>query len=145
MATFTEIVETRISRMPEVALIGYQGRSMEDERAMFQLLEEHRHTIATRRHDTPYLVVSGKFPAPLVAVEVSDAAQVPAGMVAFTLPAGDYVTFRFRKEHVGEFWANVCTTDNQAKYKIDLSKPRYEILTAELQDAGVIEWYIPTC
>ncbi|KRE32520.1 hypothetical protein ASG81_23580 [Paenibacillus sp. Soil522] len=46
----------------------------------------------------------------------------------YTIPEDEYVIFRFEKKNVGEFWSKVCTEENQAKYNIDLSKPRYRYL-----------------
>src|SRR5690606_6347223 len=92
---------------------------------------------------TKYLVVSGKEPAPFVAVEVSGTANVPEGTVAFCVPEGEYVKFSFKKEHVGLFWSNVCTDENQAKYNIDLVKPRFERFDRGAS-TDMIEWHIPT-
>jgi hypothetical protein len=144
MAAFSEYVDSRTCKLEKITLVGFQGESMDDEKQLFARLHARMNELPARLKDHPYLVVSGKFPVPLVAVEVSDSAHVPEGMTALTLPKGEYVAFAFPRQHVGDFWANVCTSENQAKYKIDLSKPRFEMFTSALQDAGRVEWYIPT-
>lgn len=143
MTTLSEFVETRTCKIEKVTLVGFQGESMDEEKQLFAQLNARMNELPARKKDNPCLVVSGKFPVPLVAVEVSDSAHVPEGMTALTLPEGEYVAFAFPRQHVGDFWANVCTSENQAKYRIDLSKPRFEIFNTALKDAGQVEWYIP--
>lgn len=144
MIPFSSFVDARTCRVQKMLLIGFQGQSMDEEKRLFDRLNEHADHITAKKNDDPYLVVSGKVPAPFVAVEVSDFLNVPEGMGAFTIPEGEYVSFTFKKEHVGDFWANVCTSENQALYNIDLSKARFERLTAELHDTGFVKWFIPT-
>lgn len=144
MVGFSDFVQTRTCWINEVSLIGYQGRSMDEEKLLFNRLNDQANEILAKKHNNPYLVVSGKYPTPLVAVEVTQTVKVPEGMTAFTIPEGEYVAFKCKKEHVGHFWANVCTNENQEKYDIDLSKPRFEIFSSDLQSTGFVEWYIPT-
>jgi predicted transcriptional regulator YdeE len=141
VVTFSDSIEAHICRVNAVSLIGIQGISMDEEKELFNRLNDRLGEIEAKK-STKYLVVSGKVPAPFAAVEVLDTANVPEGMVAFTIPEGEYVKFKLNKEHVGLFWANVCTNENQAKYNIDLSKPRFELFTSDMPTA-IIEWYIP--
>lgn len=141
MVTFSEYVAAHNCWNNAVSLMGFQGKSMNEEKELFNRLNGRVNEIATKE-STKYLVVSGKEPSPFVAMEVSETVNVPEGMATFTIPEGEYVKFRFKKEHVGFFWANVCTDENQAKYRIDLSKPRFERFTVDLPTT-IIEWYIP--
>ncbi|MDQ1914336.1 effector binding domain-containing protein [Paenibacillus sp. GD4] len=141
MDTFSEFVEVQICRIHAVSLIGFHGKSMDEERELFNRLNNRVDEIEAKK-STQYLVVSGKVPAPFIAVEVSETANVPEGMATFSIPEGEYVKFKFNKEHVGLFWANICTDENQAKYNIDLSKPRFELFTPDMP-TDIVEWYIP--
>ncbi|MEK8127482.1 GyrI-like domain-containing protein [Paenibacillus filicis] len=141
MVKFSETVEAQICRIHAVSLIGIQGKSMDEEKELFSRLNDRVEEIEAKK-STNCLLVSGREPTPFVAVEVSDTANVPEGMVAVTIPEGEYVKFKFNKEHVGLFWANVCTDENQAKYKLDLSKPRFELFTPDMP-TDLIEWYLP--
>lgn len=144
MVTFSDIVETRACKLHAFTLVGYEGQSMDEEKHLFNQLNEHANEISAVKSDNRYLVVLGKFIVPFVALEVTDATNVPSLMKALTIPEDEYVAFKFSKKHVGDFWATVCTAENQNQYNIDLSKPRFEIFTPELQDTGLLEWYIPT-
>lgn len=141
--TFSEIVESKKCKIDEVRLVGFQGQSMVDEGKLFEKLNDRLNEIIAKYNDQ-YLVVSGKFPIPIVGVSVWNSANVPKGMITYTIPKGEYVKFMFRKEHIGDFWSNICTDENQAKYNIDLAEPRFEISTSHLQSTSFIEWYIPT-
>jgi predicted transcriptional regulator YdeE len=133
-------VQTRVAKLRSVELVGFLGEHLEDERKLFNQLEQN---ISELKSMNRYLVILPGI-CPLVAVEFDELGDVPEGMMSYTLPDGEYVIFRFEKKHVGEFWSNICTEENQAKYNIDLSKPRYEIFTSTLQPTGTLEWRIPT-
>jgi predicted transcriptional regulator YdeE len=137
-----ELMQVRTAKIGAVSLIGLQGLNLDDQKRLFGELEARVTEIGNRTSDSLYLVIPNDF-RPIVAVEVSAASEVPEGMIAFTIPEGDYVAFRLEKKHVGDFWSNICTSENQMKYNIDLSKPRFETFSPELQSAGVLEWYIP--
>jgi len=132
-------VQTRVAKLRSVELIGFQGEHLEDERKLFDQLERNISEI-TRLNQ--YLVILPGI-RPFVAVEFNELGDAPDGMTSNTIPEGEYVIFTFEKKYVGEFWGNICTEENQAKYRIDLSKPRYEIFTPDLQPTETLEWYIP--
>ncbi|TMV52227.1 GyrI-like domain-containing protein [Paenibacillus mesophilus] len=138
-----ELMQVRKVKIEAVSLVGLQGRDLDDQKRLFGELAGRMEEIGTRTSDSPYLVIPGDF-RPIVAVEVSAPGEVPEGMIAFKIPEGDYVAFRFEKKHVGDFWSNICTSENQMRYNIDLSKPRFETFSHELQSAGALEWYIPS-
>ncbi|TVX96317.1 GyrI-like domain-containing protein [Cohnella terricola] len=144
MTNLDDIVEARICKFESLVLIGFSGQSMEEEDTVFRKLNERMNEIANAKSHVQYLVVSGKNPIPFVGIEVTASGNVPNGMNVMIIPVGEYVVFKFKKEHIGEFWSHVCTIDNQQKYRIDLSKPRFEIFKPELQGSEFIEWYIPT-
>lgn len=137
-----EFMQVRTAKLEAVSLVGLQGMDLDDQKRLFGELAARVNEIGNRISDSPYLVIPGDF-RPIVAVEASSAGEVPEGMTAFTIPEGDYVAFRFEKKHVGNFWSNICTSENQTRYNIDLSKPRFETFSLELQSAGALEWYIP--
>ncbi|WHX50951.1 GyrI-like domain-containing protein [Paenibacillus woosongensis] len=139
-----EIVETYNCKRKAFILIGFSGQSMEEEKHLFRKLNERMNEITNSTNKLQYLVVSGKYPTPFVGAEVTDSQNVPEGMNALTIPAEEYVAFKFKKEHVGDFWENVCTIDNQERYQIDLSKPRFEIFKPDQQNTELLEWFIPT-
>jgi len=143
MINLSDIVETRTCKLGTVTLMGFRGQNMDEEKDLFIKLNERVNEIVDSKSNKRYLVVSGKVPTPFVAVEVADSTNVPDGMNVLTIPAVEYVAFKFMKKHVGDFWANVCTVENQKRYNIDFSKPRFEIFSTELQGAGNLEWYIP--
>lgn len=141
--TFNEMVESQLCRMDEVMLAGVRGKSLDEEKELFQKLNGRIDELVAKNADK-YLVVTGKLPVPYVGVPVSNSFNLPEDMAMYTIPEGEYVRFRFRKEHIGDFWTNVCTDENQEKYNLEFAKPKFEISTSHLQSTGYIEWYIPT-
>ncbi|WP_158289469.1 GyrI-like domain-containing protein [Paenibacillus flagellatus] len=137
-----EFMQVRTVKMEAVSLVGLQGRDLDDQKRLFGELTARVNEIGNRTSDSPYLVIPGDF-RPIVAVEVTTLGEVPEGMIAFNIPEGDYVAFRFEKKRVGDFWSNICTSENQTRYNIDLSQPRFETFSVELQSAAALEWYIP--
>jgi predicted transcriptional regulator YdeE len=137
------VMQVRTSKLKAVELIGFQGNNLDDQHRLSVLLNQRVSEISSKVSDNKYLVILPGL-LPLVAVEVNDTSAVPEGMVAFTIPEDEYVIFRFEEKYIGDFWSSICTEENQSKYNIDLSKPRYEIFTANLQPRGVTEWYFPT-
>ncbi|XEC97743.1 effector binding domain-containing protein [Paenibacillus tarimensis] len=133
-------VQTRVAKLRSVELVGFQGENLEDEHKLFDQLKQSISDIKTKNQ---FLVILPGI-RPLVAVEASEQGHVPEGMTSYTIPEDEYVIFRFEKKYVVEFWSKICTEENQAKYNIDLSKPRYEIFTPDLLPTGELEWYIPT-
>ncbi|QYR20976.1 GyrI-like domain-containing protein [Paenibacillus sp. sptzw28] len=133
-------VQTRVEKLRSVELVGFQGENLEDEPELFDQLKQ---TIGEIEKMKQYLVILPGI-RPLVAVEFNALGDVPEGMTSFTIPEGEYVIFNFEKKYVGEFWSKICTEENQARYSIDLSKPRYEIFTPDLQPTETLAWYIPT-
>jgi len=140
MEGMDHFVQTRVEKLRSVELVGFQGEHLEDEHKLFDQLKQ---SISDSERRNRYFVILPGI-RPLVAVEASDVGDIPKGMTSYTIPEDEYVLFRFEKKHVGEFWSKICTEENQAKYKIDLSKPRFEIFTSNLQPIGILEWYIPT-
>ncbi|MFD0712980.1 hypothetical protein [Paenibacillus sp. GCM10027626] len=140
MESLDHFLQVRSAKLSSFQLIGFQGEKLEDERKVFDQLKQSINEIATMNQ---YLVILPGI-KPLAAVEVIETDDVPQGMMSYTIPEDEYVIFRFEKKFIGEFWINICTRENQAKYQIDLSKPRYEIFTPVLQSTGMVEWYIPT-
>lgn len=136
-------MQERTAKMEAVNLIGFIGDNLDDQHRLFSIMEEKIGQIIARKSDDQYLVIlPGLFP--FVGVEVNELNVVPDGMIAYLIPEDEYVIFRFEERHIGDFWDSICTIDNQIRYNIDLSKPRYEIFTSNLQSAGFTEWYIPT-
>lgn len=144
MNTLSDFVQTRVCELEAVTLVGFQGQSMDEENELFDQLTTRSNEIPARKNDHQYLVVSGSNPTPVVAVEVEEISSVPESMTSYTIPSGEYVVFSFEERFIGDFWQHVCSSDNQAKYNIDLSKPRFEIFPSELQSEKMTEWYIPT-
>lgn len=136
-------MQIRTAKLEAVKLIGFKGVSLDDQHRLFTLMEEMMGQIIARKSDNQYLVILPGL-LPLVAVEVNEINHVPDGMTAFLIPEDEYVIFRFEEKYIGDFWDSICTIDNQTRYNIDLSKPRYEIFTSNLQSSGFTEWYIPT-
>lgn len=143
MNILNDFVQTRTYQLEAVTLVGFKGNSLDEEDALFDLLSARLDEISNRKNQHQYMVVEGSKPAPIVAVEVSETRLVPEGMISYTIPKGEYVVFSFEAKLIGEFWEQVCLPENQDKYNIDLSKPRFEIFTSELQNKKRIEWYIP--
>ena len=135
-------VQTRVVQLQAIHTAGYQGESLEEENRLFDQLEQAIHE-SGRKITTQYLVILPGI-RPLAAVDINDLGPTPAGMTSLTLPEHEYAVFQFSSRHIGQFWSEVCTDENQRKYKIDLSIPRFELLTPDLQNAGMVEWYIPT-
>lgn len=144
MTILNDFARVRTCKLEAVTLIGFKGGSLDEENALFDLLSARVDEIQNRKNQHQYLVVEGSKPAPIVAVEVAETSLVPEGMISYTIPKGEYVIFSFETAFIGDFWEQVCSPVNQDKYNIDLSKPRFEIFTAELQDNKKIEWYIST-
>lgn len=132
-------VQTRVAKLRSVELVGFQGENLEDEHKLFDRLGR---SISETARLNQYLVILPGV-RPLAAIEFNDQGEVTEGMTSYTIPEDEYVIFTFEKKHVGEFWSNICTEENQAKYRIDLSKPRYEIFNPDLQPTETLEWYIP--
>jgi predicted transcriptional regulator YdeE len=139
-----DFARVRTCKLEAITLVGFKGGSLDDEDALFDLLNARVGEISDKKHEHQYMVVEGNKPAPVVAVEVTEIELVPEGMISYTIPKGEYVVFSFEAKFIGDFWEQVCSQENQDKYNINLSKPRFEIFKAELQDNKKIEWYIPT-
>ncbi len=144
MAILNDFVQTRICELEAVTLVGFKGESLDEENVLFDQLNARSNEISNKKNEHQYMVVSGSTPTPVIAVEVKEIDSVPEGMISFTIPKGKYVAFSFESRFIGDFWGNVCSLENQEKYNIDLSKPRFEIFSSELQDKNRIEWYFPT-
>jgi predicted transcriptional regulator YdeE len=144
LTILNNFAKTRIYALEAVTLIGFKGNSLDEEDTLFDLLSARLDEIPNKKNQHQYMVVEGSQPAPLVAVEVTETRLVPEGMISYTIPKGEYLVFSFEAKFIGDFWEQVCSPENQDKYNIDLSKPRFEIFTSELQDNKKIEWYIPT-
>ncbi|WP_409344315.1 effector binding domain-containing protein [Paenibacillus sp. MBLB4367] len=138
-----DVVQVRNVTIGAVRLIGIQGGKLEDQHDLFAQMEARVGEIASRKSDHPYLIILPNGLVPLVAVEVEPAGEVPEGMVAYTLPEDEYVLFHFAEAHIGEFWGSICSEENQVRYGIDLSKPRFEMFAPNLQPKGMVEWYLP--
>lgn len=141
-AVLADIVQVREVKLEAVNLIGLQGMRLEDQHELFRMLESRMNEIDATRNGSPYLVITPDF-RPVVGVEVGTFDKVPQGMIAYTIPADDYVVFRFEKKHIGNFWNQICSDENQSNYNIDLTKPRYERFAPELQSSGTVEWHLP--
>lgn len=144
MTILNDFAQIRTYELEAVTLVGFKGKSLDEENALFDLLSVRFDEIPNKKNQNQYMVVEGNNPAPVVAVEVTEIGLVPEGMISYTIPKGEYVVFSFEAKFIGDFWEQVCSLENQDKYNIDLSKPRFEIFTSELQDNKKIEWYIPT-
>lgn len=137
------VMQVRIAKLEAIKLIGFQGDNLDDQHRLFSQMDEKLREITKMKSAYQYLVILPGF-FPLVAVEVYETTDVPEGMTAYTIPEDEYVIFRFEEKYIGDFWNSICTEENQSKYNIDLSKPRYEVFTPSLQPTGITEWYIPT-
>ena len=137
-----DILQVRNVKLDEVKLIGFMGDNLDDQHRLFVLMDEKIEQINSRNSDNQFLVILPGL-LPLVAVEVKETINVPDGMTEFNIPEDDYVIFRFEEKYISDFWESICTIENQTKYNIDFSKPRYEIFTQDLQSTGFTEWYIP--
>lgn len=137
-----DVLQVRKVKLDEVQLMGFVGDNLDDQHKLFVLMGERVEHINSRNSDTQFLVILPGL-LPLVAVEVKEIISVPDGMTAFLIPEDDYVIFRFEEKHISDFWESICTIENQTKYNIDLSKPRFEIFLPDLQSTGFTEWYIP--
>jgi predicted transcriptional regulator YdeE len=143
MTILTDFVQTRICKMDDIALVGFTGEGLDQENALFDQLNVRSNEVANKKNEYEYMVIEGNPPTLVVAIEVTEIGVVPEGMISYTIPQGNYVVFSFEARFIGEFWEHVCSPENQARYNIDLSKPRFEIFTKELQAQKRIEWYIP--
>jgi hypothetical protein len=137
-----DLLQVRNVKLDEVKLVGIMGDNLDDQHRLFVLIDEKIGQINSRKSDNLFLVILPGL-LPLVAVEVDETNSIPDGMTAFLVPEDDYVIFRFEEKYISDFWESICTIENQRKYNIDLSKPRYEIFKPELQSIGFTEWYIP--
>lgn len=141
-AVLADILQVREINQEAISLIGFQGIRLEDQHDLFRGLESRRNEIDAKSNGCLYLVITPDF-RPVAGVEVDSFEKVPEGMIAYTIPADDYVVFQFEKKHIGDFWSNICSNENQASYNIDLSKPRFERFSAELRPSGMVEWHLP--
>lgn len=132
-------VQTRIVKLQSLQLVGFQGEDLEEESKLFDKLEQFIHS---RKLDQYLVILPGI--KPLAAVKFGDLGDIAVGMTTYALPTDEYVMFQFNNQYVGKFWGDVCTDENQIKYNIDLSKPRFEVFRSDLQNKGTVEWYIPT-
>lgn len=143
MSSLETFSQVRTDSNRAVTLVGYQGERLEDQHELFERLEDTLTRIELRNQGKPYLVIMPGL-KPFVGIEATTVNDVPTDMLIVTIPEDHYAVFRFEKAWIGAFWETVCTKENQLKYRIDLDKPRFEMITPELQAAGAIEWYIPT-
>lgn len=142
--TIQDVMQVRnAKRLEAINLIGFKGDDLDDQHRLFALMDEMVGEINTQKSDNQYLVILPGL-LPFVGVEVNETSDVPDGMTTYSIPEDEYVIFRFEEKYIGDFWNSICTKENQTKYHIDLSKPRYEIFKLDLQPTGVTEWYIPT-
>lgn len=140
MENLDHFLQVRHVKLRSFKLIGFQGEKLEDERQVFDQLKQSINEIAALNQ---YLVILPGI-RPLAAVEEIETGPVSEEMTSYTVPEDEYVIFKFERKHIGQFWNTICSEENQAKYQIDLSKPRFEIFTPELQSKGMVEWCIPT-
>lgn len=143
MESLDHFLRVRTAKLGSVQLVGFQGENLEDEHKLFAQLKQSINEMTKNKSMNQYLVILPGI-RPLAAVEINETGEIPEGMTSFTIPEDEYVICRFEKKYIGEFWNAICTEENQAKYRIDLSKPRYEIFVPDHQPAEFIEWYIPT-
>lgn len=142
MIPIETMVQVRTESIGALRLIGFQGEHLDDQHELFERLELNITDITSKKNNYSYLVILPGL-KPLVAIEAHSIREVPAGMTACTIPADDYVVFRLEMKHLGHFWNTICTQENQLKYHIDLSKPRFELFGNQLLPKGITEWYIP--
>lgn len=138
-----DVLLVRSTYIETIRLIGFQGKRLEDQNELFPMLESRMHEIPEKLSDKPCLTILPAGLAPFVGVEVTQNDDVPEGMACCTIPADEYMVFRFETKHIGTFWECICSEENQTYYGIDLAKPRFEMFTSELEAEGVVEWYIP--
>lgn len=137
-----ERMQVRTAILGPTRLIGVKGNVLEDQHDLFKEMKLRMNEIKARTNDHAYLVILPRV-VPFVALEVTETDEVPQGMVAHSIPEEEYAVFRFEEKDIGDFWDSICSQENQARYNIDLSKPRFEIFLPDLQPQGMTEWYIP--
>ncbi|MCQ6562494.1 effector binding domain-containing protein [Paenibacillus mendelii] len=138
-----DLIEVRTAVTEHVHLVGLRGANdYEVEKRMFAELKERIDEIPNRVGSDEYLVIFCD--GLLVAAQVTEFGDLPEGMAAYTLEPDEHVVFRFEEKHICEFWDYFCSEDNQAKYNLNIAKPRFEIFKESLQPAGMTEIYFPT-
>ncbi|UVI30854.1 effector binding domain-containing protein [Paenibacillus spongiae] len=138
-----ELIQVRTAVTEKVHLVGLKGANdYEVEKRMFAELKARNDEIPNRIGADEYLVIFGD--GLLVAAQVTEFGQLPEGMTAYTLEPDEHAVFRFEEKHICAFWEYFCSPDNQAKYNLNIDKPRFEIFKESLQPAGMTEIYFPT-
>jgi hypothetical protein len=86
LAILNDFVQTRTYELEAVTLVGFKGKSLDEENALFDLLSARSDEIPNRKNQHQYMVVEGNNPAPVVAVEVTEIGLIPEGMISYTIP-----------------------------------------------------------
>lgn len=141
-ASIHDFMQVTTVTVGSIRLVGLQGVQLNDQHNLFQQLKKRKSEIQSKASDHEYLVILPRV-VPFVALEVTATGSIPQGMVSHQLPEETYAVFRFEEQHIDQFWDSICSSENQLKYNIDLSKPRFEIFLPDLQPKGITEWYIP--
>lgn len=140
-ARIEDAFQVKRVRLDSAEIVGFKGMGLQDEHLLFEQLQARKHEIAHQISDEEYLVISPK--GLVVGVRVSQVVELPEKMVHITIPADDYMIFRFEEKMIGDFWEYFSKTNNRAKYKLDCDKMRFEIFKEELQPKGMTEIYVP--
>lgn len=147
MTAGLEEIKVRIESLPNLHFIGIRvsppGQDVVAIKALWDELESKLPVIENRINiGVTYEISDDRF---AVAVAVTDIGRVPDGLVAISIPAGDYAVFHFEEKYIGDFWSSFCPNPEiKAKYRLNYATPRFEVFNQELQPNGYTEVYIPT-
>lgn len=140
-------IKVRIEKLPELHFVGIRvappGHDVAAIKALWDQLESKLPDMDNRINEgVTYEISDDKF---AVAVAVSDFGRIPEGLVAISVPAGDYAVFHFEETHIGDFWCSFCPNPEiKAKYRLNYAAPRFEVFKQDLQPNGYTEVYMPT-
>lgn len=137
-----EVLQVKNIQLLAIEVIGFIGNGPEDEIELFAEMKLRKDEIENRIDENEYLVITPD--GLIVASAVPNVDIIPVGMVHVTIPADEYVVFRFEEKFIGDFWDHFSSPQSQAKYNLNCDKIRFEIFKEELQPKGITEIYFPT-
>ncbi|MBW7457442.1 effector binding domain-containing protein [Paenibacillus sepulcri] len=135
-------MQVRTVVIEKIHLVGLLSRDgLKKEPELRGELSARAAEIANRTGEDEYLVI---IPGGLLAaVPVTSIADVPDGMMGYTLMGDEYVSFSFEAGQAAAFWDFFGKPENLARYHLDTEKPRFEIMREALQLSGRTEVYFP--
>lgn len=140
-------IKVRMEHVPDLHFVGIRvsppGPNVAAIKSLWDQLESKLPDIDNRINEGVTYEISDDMFA--VAVAVSGLGRIPEGLVAISVPAGDYAVFHFEEKYIGDFWNSTCSNPEiKAKYRLNYATPRYEVFNQDLQPNGYTEVYIPT-